>query len=48
MAGNYEYGCGCRMRLAELKELWADGIISMREFSDGVAKAVREDDGIPF
>lgn len=42
--------CGfqCRSELIEARELWLEGLLTMCEYSDRVAKAIREDDGIPF
>jgi hypothetical protein len=44
----YEYGFQCRSEMLEHKALWAEGLLTMREFSDRVSKSIREDDGIPF
>jgi len=42
------YGYTCRKTLEETKALWAEGLLTKWEFCERVAKAIREDDGIPF
>jgi hypothetical protein len=42
------YGYSCAEKLWDLRDWFKDGLISMREFSDGVAAAIKDDDCIPF
>lgn len=43
-----KYGYACNDALNAIKTLWLEGLLTMTEFSDKVAQAIREDDGIPF